>query len=118
MEQSVLCTSLYSGRTETTTIRNVHVNKAVFSYTVYRVILKCAPTFLLAVPIVVWRTYNVTRLVKNPYRTICNCTLALTLSLANSLDSFGPGLKHRSHSTGQRYRSLFYRLVTEPNNSP
>ena len=28
------------------------------------------------------------------------------------------GLKHRSHSTGQRYRSLFYRLVTEPNNSP
>ena len=29
----------------------------------------------------------------------------------------GPGLKHRSHSTGQRYRSLFYRLVTDPNNS-
>ena len=30
----------------------------------------------------------------------------------------GPGLKHRSHSTGQRYRSLFYQLVTDPNNSP
>ena len=29
-----------------------------------------------------------------------------------------PGLKHRSHSTGQRYRSLFYQLVTDLNNSP
>ena len=28
------------------------------------------------------------------------------------------GLKHSSHSTGQRYRSLFYQLVTDPNNSP
>ena len=29
-----------------------------------------------------------------------------------------PGLKHRSHYTGQKYRSLFYQLVTDPNNSP
>ena len=52
--------------------------------------------------------------------TLCLCKiwLASARCLILQLLRTWPGLKHRSHSTGQRYRSLFYQLVTDPNNSP